>query len=151
MEKSTEHLTELFERRLTQLQQFLHLTLAQREIVDTGETDELTGLLGKKQTLLEAMFELENSLSTYADDDPEERVWSSHDRRKHCQDVASECGRIFRDLKVLEQQAIDQLSSERDIARSNIRNHGTHQTIRTAYAAHESPGDAGAGLDISSG
>jgi hypothetical protein len=104
----------LIDSRLAVLVQLL--ALARRQAVVIGENDltTLLTLLAGKQQLVSELQVLDRQLAPYQKQAPQSRQWSSPEERTRCQHQAARCEAVLREVLLLEKQAAEQMTRERD-------------------------------------
>jgi hypothetical protein len=71
----------------------------------------------------------------FRDDDPDQRVWASPDRRAACQAQANRCNLLLRESLALEQDAETAMSRRRESVAATLAEVQSGATARSAYAS----------------
>lgn len=111
--------------------------LAEAQAVAAGQTeiDATLGLLGRKQALLDELAVVQQKLQPYMADDPDQRRWSTPERRRQCQQLAQQGQRLLQATMQLEQQALEQMTSRRNAVAAQLQDGRDSILAHTAYMA----------------
>lgn len=147
----TEVLYALFEAKAMLLRELRELTLQQGDSVSKQDMPELLNLLARKQSLMDRLMSIQEKMSAFANDAPDDRVWRGPERRTACRAFQAECERLVRELLVLENRSIDQMSQQRDIVASQLQQVTDAMRLSRAYGFDAPQGgenDLGASLSL---
>lgn len=131
----TETLLACLQERCELLEALKVLADAQALAASQTEIDTTLGLLGRKQSLLDELAAVQQRLQPYMGDDPEQRLWSSPDRRRHGQQLAEQGQRLLQATMHLEQQALEQMTSRRNAVAAQLQDGRDSILAHTAYMA----------------
>ena len=131
----TERLLHCMESRLALLRSMQALGRAQAEAAVGNDINVTLGVLARKQALLEDLAEINERLVPYFEDDPEERVWSSPDRRDLCREIASECQRLLQIAIQVDRTTVEEISNRRDAIAAQLQDGSDSILAHTAYTA----------------
>jgi hypothetical protein len=144
----TETLVDCMQERLELLEALRALADAQAAASEHPEIDTTLSLLARKQALLQELANIQEKLSPYMRDDPNQRLWSSSDRRQHCQQLADQGQHLLQATLQLEQHSLEKMTSRRDAVAAQLRDGQDSILAHTAYRADQLLGESI--LDISS-
>ncbi len=138
----TEALLAFLQERCELLEALKTLADAQAAAAGLTEIDTTLGLLGRKQSLLEELADVQEKLQPYMADDPEQRMWSSPERRRQCQQIAEQGQQLLKATMQLEHQALEQMTSRRDAVAAQLQDGSDSILAHTAYMADSLLGDS---------
>ena len=130
----TERLFALMETKLRLLEHLHVLAQEQSEIAARRDMQEWMSLLARKQSVVERLLKLQAEFAPFADQDPETRPWNSHQRRRECQDLQARCEQRVQELLVLENRAIEDLASQRELLGSHLQQTADALRLTRAYS-----------------
>lgn len=145
----TEKLFSLMEAKRTLLADLRTLAVEQGEAIDKQDISELLNLLGRKQGLMDRLLSLQQHLVPYQGDDPEQRVWSSPERRQACRDTKRTCDQWIQEILVMEQRAATNMTAQRDALAGQLLQVSDSMRLSRAYGFEgETPHDEQGGLSL---
>ena len=133
--ETTEILLACLQERCELLEALKILAEAQAIAAGQTEVDATLGLLGRKQALLDELAAVQQKLQPYIVDDPEQRSWSTPQRRRQCQQLAERGQRLLQATMQLEQQALAQMISRRNAVAAQLQDGRDSILAHTAYMA----------------
>jgi len=145
----TETLIRIVQQRLESLEQLAELVARQEELIEQQQVSGLMTVLAAKQRVLGRLTDLEMQLDPFREEDPDQRVWSSVERRQQCAAALERGQRLIRELLERERTSEQQLSAQRDAIGRRIDGAHAAQAARNAY--QPGSGSARGSLDLSSG
>jgi hypothetical protein len=107
----------------------------QFELIEAGDLGALLKVLSSKQRLLGELQSLERALDPFRDQRPEERQWSSLERREACSRDAAEGNRLLKEIFQIEQRSSALLHERRDAAAAGLARLHSAQEACGAYLA----------------
>jgi hypothetical protein len=135
MTLETEQLAEIMRARCQRLADLVYLCRRQLELIDSGDMSLLLKVLSAKQRLLSELQTLERGLDPFRQQQPEDRQWSSPERRDACAADRDESNRSLAQVFQLEQRSSARLAERRDAAAAGMaRLHSAHEACG-AYLA----------------
>lgn len=132
--QATERLFSLFETKLHLLRELQALALEQSSLVAQHDMTALMTVLSRKQSIMESINQIQEQLAKYRDDDPEQRTWSSQERRKECQAIVHECDALVQALIVQENRSIDDMAAHKDGIHSQLQQNAAASQVQKAYS-----------------
>lgn len=136
IESRTEQLFSLMEAKLGLLSELRNLAIQQSDAVEKQDVAELLQLLGRKQGLMERLQAIQDQLRPFADEDPEQRRWSSPERRAACQATQRRCDQSIEEILVMEHRAIETMTSQRDAISGQLVQATDAMRLSRAYGFH---------------
>ena len=134
---STESLTQLIDSKLHLLTEMHSMSLAQTDLVAQHDMSSLMSLLSRKQELLGALAEVQTAIGRFHHQDPEQRTWSSPERRKECQSKVARCDQLLQQLIVMEDRSLNSMNLQRDSVLAQLQQNIDASTIQNAYHASD--------------
>ena len=144
---STEHLLECMRQRRNLLLAIRKLTEAQQASTGGSDASVTLGILARKESLIDELLILHQQLQPFHVDVPEQRVWSSPQRRVECQQLSDEGKALLTEILLIEQATIEQLSVKRDAVAAQLQNGTDSILASSAYTAGDLLGESS--LDLS--
>jgi len=129
---NTRQLAALVDAKLQVLKVLVRLSRRQVELIDTGDMTMLIKLLAAKQTVMGQLQALEQELSPFRGEDPEQRQWASAGQRAACQAQAEAASGLLAEAFALEQQAETAMLRRRDAAAAALVSVQTAADARAA-------------------
>jgi hypothetical protein len=133
--QSTKQLAGLVERKRSVLLQLRDVGRRQLETIAAHDMTALIKLLATKQSLIATLQSLEDDLSPYIREAPDQRMWQSAAERERCSAQASECNMILQEILGLEQQGMDQMTTHRNQIAQRLEQAHAAADVRAAYQA----------------
>ncbi|QDU88240.1 FlgN protein [Pirellulimonas nuda] len=140
MTASTDELATLIHRKLQVLRQLHAVGLRQADLVDSGDTANLLRLLSAKQQLVDALGQIERAMAPFRDQAPEDRTWSSPQKRALAASESQECARLLAEIVAMEEQQEARMRSRRDDVGQQLRQAHCAAGAAGAYRAHHTAG-----------
>lgn len=148
--EETDQLVQLIDQKHEVLSQ-LH-TLSQYQLRLAGHDQHINDLmrvLSAKQTLIERLTRIDRQMDPFRQQDPENRAWRSASERQRCSQTARQCEVLLTELKQLEQQSAEVVSSHRDeIARMLRDTHTSSDSVNAYNNYHETENGSSRGFDF---
>ena len=110
----TAELAALIDSRLAVLVQLLALARRQAAVIGENDLTTLLTLLAGKQRLVSELQALDSQLAPHQQQPPQSRQWTSPAERTRCQQQAARCEAVLREILVIEKQAEEQMTQQRD-------------------------------------
>jgi hypothetical protein len=132
---TTAALIDLIQRKHRVLAQLRDVGRRQMELVNGRDTASLIKLLATKQSLIVALQGVEQELTPYTREDPEQRIWPSPETRAQCSAHASECNAMLREIVELEKQGMELLTVHRNEIAAQLQQMHAAAEVRSAYQA----------------
>lgn len=145
---ATKQLAELIHKKHEVLKRLYELSERQQKMVQSGDIVPLMRVLSVKQTLLQALQQLDRQLDPFRDEDPEERLWPSDEAREQTRQVAASCESLRQRIMAMEKESEALLTQRRAATAEQLKQLNTARQAATAYA--QSPPDGLHQLDLSS-
>ena len=133
----TDNLADLINKRHRCLTQLRDLGRKQAELIATGEMGPLLRLISVKNQLITALQTVEQELSPYHIQDPEQRVWPSAEARAQCASQADACRELLAEVMDLERQNEMNMVQRRDHVAQQLQAAQAAGTARGAYQAQQ--------------
>jgi FlgN protein len=133
---STQRLGELVHRKLQILTQLREIGQRQTELVTGGDIATLLALLATKQQLISSLQAVEQELSPYYAEDPEQRIWTSPHLRAACAQRVMECNALLEEIVRLEKFGAEQITARRNEVAEQLEHVHSAAQVRNAYEAH---------------
>jgi hypothetical protein len=130
---NTDRLAFLADRKLQLLTHLRELTIAQQSLVSEQRVEELLTLLSRKNETLEDVKTLQQEISLFQDQDPEDRVWRSEELRGRCRENFHRCELLIAELLAIEDTSINELTQRRDLVAQQLQQFTTADAIHDAY------------------
>jgi hypothetical protein len=134
--QSTERLAELVRNKHQVLVQLRDAGRQQADLVRRGDIASLLALLGGKQQLIGALQALEQELTPYYRQDPEQRVWPSPQARGECAQLANACNELLEEIVRLEKLGAEKMTLRRNEVAEQLQQVHAAAHVRTAYETH---------------
>ncbi|HBE69917.1 MAG TPA: hypothetical protein DDW52_17360 [Planctomycetaceae bacterium] len=142
----TDFLYSCMQRRLELAESLLELQRRQPSSATEENSDALIGVLSRKQSLLNSLARLQQTLTPYLEDDPESRVWSEPGQRAQCQELSAASQQILEEVLQADSQLLDAATARREAIAAELRDSRSAITTKNAYQGEG--GTAGSRLDI---
>ena len=126
----------LFETKLHLLRELQSLALDQATLVSQHDMAALMSLLSRKQSVMESLQGVQEQLSQYRHDDPEERIWSSPQRRADCQAIVKLCEGLVQNLIVQENLSIGEMAIQRENLNAQMQQNAAASIVQRAYSSN---------------
>src|SRR5687767_8622367 len=110
----TAEFSSLIDARLAVLVQLLALSHRQASVIGENDLTTLLTVLAGKQQLVTELQALDRQLTPYQRQLPESRQWESPAARTRCQQQAARCEAVLREVLLIEKQAEEQMTQQRD-------------------------------------
>lgn len=146
----TARLSDLVGRKHACLLQLRDLGRRQQELIETGDTSSLLGLLAVKQRSIGELHDLERRLDPYRGDDPTQRVWSGEVERLRCASLVEQSARLLAEVLDVEKRCEEALRRRRDETAEQLAVVQAAGAARGAYAEAATVHGATSTLDLSS-
>ena len=133
----TDILMQLVRARYTCLVQLRDLGRRQTELIGEDNVTGLLDVLSVKQKPLSDIQRIEKALNPYREQDPEQRLWQSHDDREACARLVQQCELLLKEIVVQEKRCEETMVQKRDataIRLQQLRSAGQAQGAYTAPA-----------------
>lgn len=137
IELSTESLFELIESKLHLLTEMQAMSLTQTDLVSQHDMTALMTLLSRKQELMGALGNVQSQIAQFQGQDPEQRKWSSPERRKTCQEMVARCDQVLQELIVMEDRSLGNMNLQRDTVAAQLQQNIDASTIQNAYQSSD--------------
>lgn len=134
-EAYTDKLFESMQLRLELAQSLVALSKAQHAAVTQADPNVSISILGRKQTVLDSLLTLQDSLGPYFSDEPEARVWSSSERRQTCREMADSSSKLLAQAMQLEEKTICLVEEKRNAVAAQLQSGSDSVLASTAYQA----------------
>lgn len=132
---TTEILLECLRQRREVLLALRNLTDAQRNPARGGDASITLGILGRKEGLLDELSRIHEQLRPFREEDPDQRVWASPDRRRECQRIADEGQQLLQEILRTEETTLYEVTTQRDAIAAQLRNGTDSILANNAYTA----------------
>jgi hypothetical protein len=136
-ELSTESLFVLIESKLHLLKEMQAMSLVQTDLVAQHDMTALMSLLSRKQELMGALGGVQSRLAGFQQQDPEQRLWATPDRRKACQDMVTRCDQLLQELIVMEDRSLGSMNLQRESVAAQLQQNVDACAIQNAYNSHD--------------
>jgi hypothetical protein len=146
MNTSTEQLATLIRRKAELLGLLKQFTERQMTVIAQEDTGLLLRLLAGKQTLVDQLQAVERDLAPFRDQDPEQRFWRRPEDRLECQQLATRCEALIREILDLDRRGEGELIRRRDAAAELLA--GLHDSAHAQRAYLQVPESIGGGFDL---
>jgi flagellar biosynthesis/type III secretory pathway chaperone len=122
---------------ITAKQQVLEILvqLGRKQIgfITSGDTNSLLKLLAGKQSVISHLQKIEQAMTPFRDEDPNQRVWESPAHRTACQVRAEQCNALLGEAMQLEQTAEKAMIQRRDASEAALTSVQMGADARAAY------------------
>ena len=132
-EAYTERLISCMQSRLDLAQSLLALSQAQLSSVSQEDPNVVISILGRKQTVLDSLTALQDTLRPYFGDDPELRIWASPQRRDACRELAASSSKLLAQAMQLEEKTIGLVEEKRNAVAAQLQSGSDSVLASTAY------------------
>jgi flagellar biosynthesis/type III secretory pathway chaperone len=133
--QSTEQLADLIRRKHHLLMELREVGRRQAAIVSGGDIASLLNLLAAKQELIAALQTVEQTLTPYYAQDPEQRVWKSPRDRADCAQRVVECNALLEEIVRLEKAGAERMTARRNEVAEQLQQVHSAAQVRGAYEA----------------
>ncbi|MEM8944631.1 MAG: flagellar export chaperone FlgN [Planctomycetota bacterium] len=134
---TTETLADLIDKRYRCLTQLRDLGKKQRELIRVGDMGALLRLISTKNQLIAALQSIEQGLSPFHDQDPDQRNWHSPDAKTRCKQLATDCQALLNEVMEMERQNEQRMVARRDEVAAQLQAAQAANTARSAYQSHQ--------------
>jgi hypothetical protein len=131
----TKKLQELGSLKLHLLRSARELSIQQFEVMQSDDVSTLLTVLSRKSELLDTLRTLQKDLDPYREQQPEDRHWDSEEERLACRKTFEEIDRLLEELTQMDNQALEQMTKQRDAMASQIAQFATAEAVHNAYAS----------------
>jgi hypothetical protein len=145
----TEILSELIGAKREILGQLRDLGVRQREVIDSGDTDHLFRVLAAKQRLLADLQQVEQRLTPYREQDPDQRAWRSQQDRDHCAAKSEQCAHLLAEVIRQERESERAMVRRRDDTAMQLR--AVHSAMHLQQSYESCQAATSGGLDLTCG
>jgi len=135
----TDLLAELIQRKHACLTQLCLMGRKQYDTVVDGSMTDLLEILAAKQRVLADLQRVQRALAPFQGQDPEQRQWSSPERRQACAVQLGQCEALLRDIVEQEKRSEQELEARRDRAAVQLQEVHTASQARGAYTGRPQP------------
>ena len=135
---STSKLASLIGKRHACLEQLLKLGVKQSELIASGEIGTLLRLLSVKSQLFVSLQSIEQQLSPFHEQKPENRQWDSDQQHQECSRQAGECRELLDQVMRLESENEMKMIQRRDQVSRQLQTAQSSASARKAYHAQDS-------------
>jgi hypothetical protein len=139
----------LIDARLAVLVQLLALARRQAAVIGENDLTMLLTVLAGKQQLVTELQALDRQLAPYQRQQPQSRQWPSAAERTRCQQQAARCEAVLREILLIEKQAEDQMTQQRDAVAQRLATFAQSAQAARAYIPSAPPPQTGM-LDLTS-
>ena len=151
-ERDGDRLATLVDAQLEVLLQLQQMGQQQQEMIVQGRVSELLSLLAQKQQLLQRLTEVQQALRPARQQPPEDRRWSSQQRREDCRRVSAQCDTLLAEILQAEAASEASLSDSRDALAVRLQQSaGALHAARTYHGSQNDAARPASRLDLSSG
>ncbi|WP_148071872.1 flagellar export chaperone FlgN [Bythopirellula goksoeyrii] len=133
---STVKLAELVSKRHACLMQLCKLGVKQSEFIVSGEISSMLRLLSVKNQLIVALQSIEQQLSPFHEQDPEQRSWGSAEAHQKCAEQAADCKQLLDRVMHLESENELKMTHRRDQIAQQLQAAQSSASARRAYQVH---------------
>jgi len=131
----TKKLQELGNLKLHLLRSARELSIQQIEVMQSDDVATLLTVLSRKSEILDTLKTLQKELDPYRNQEPEDRIWDSAEEQASCRKIFEEIDRLLEELSQMDNQALDQMTHQRDAMASQIAQFATAEAVQNAYAS----------------
>lgn len=136
---NTETLASLIAQKLQLLQLLARLSHAQVDLIDSGDMTRLLPVLGAKQQLLGQLQQLEQALTPFRDEDPDQRIWASPEAREKCRIDAQRSEQLLAEIMNLERKGEAEMIRRRDETARRLEEMDNASRVHSAYFEPAAP------------
>lgn len=133
-QNTSEKLLPMLHRLKRDVERLGELADAQRELIETGRTEELLTLLGERQRLIDGFFAVQSTLEKTAAGSGGESV-TGDDVRREAQEMLGQIAAGLARIEALDASAQAALEAARNAAHQELTGLGAARQARTAYLA----------------
>lgn len=133
----TELLLECMQTRLDLLRSIKHLGSPQADALGTTDINVTLGILARKQGLLDELAAVNERLQPYFNDEPDQRVWQSEQRREECRRIADDGNKLLHETINADQAALEEVNNRRQIVAAQLQEGKDSIIAHSAYTAGE--------------
>lgn len=134
---TTEKLADLISKRHRCLLQLRDLGQKQAQLIAQGDMGHLLRLLGAKNQLIVAVQTIEQELTPFHAQNPEDRAWPTEQARAQSAQQAAQCQQLLKEVMQLEEQNEKEMTTRRDHVASQLQAAQAASTARGAYQAQQ--------------
>jgi hypothetical protein len=131
--KETSELFDLVTRRFQLAQSLKSLSLTQLETVDQSDGAALLGIIARREGIVDQLSAIQQALLPFANDDPEQRTWTSPEQRALCQQQATETDQLLRDIMQMDNRTLQLMCERRDALASELSSAVDSVLTESAY------------------
>lgn len=130
-QNTSEKLLPMLHRLKRDVERLGELADAQRELIETGRTEELLALLGERQRLVDGFFAVQSTLEKAAGGEGE--GVTGNDARREAQEMLGHIAAGLARIEALDAGAQAALEAARNAAHQELTGLGAARQARTAY------------------
>ncbi len=134
---ATDNLAELIRKKHQLLVQLRAVGCKQEALVEGGNSQQLLQLLAAKQHLINGLQLVERYLRPFHAEDPDSRVWRSHEDRQRCATLADECRTFLAEVVAMERDQERRIQGHRNALAGQLQQAGKAQQAIEAYRQHQ--------------
>jgi hypothetical protein len=128
-----DQLIELLERQLSLAQRLIELATGQAALISCGRTDELLGLLGQRQRLVDAFVATQEDLGRFTVDLDERISQANPGTRRRIRELLGAIGDALVDVMARDNADQQALQTNCDATRQELTGIGAARAARSAY------------------
>jgi len=129
----SEHLYQLIEQKLKLLEQLKACSGNQMQYVDAENLEALLEILAAKQRMLLEIEGIDQQITGYHVDNPDDRVWPSQEMRSRCREMVSQCDWLVREALANDQLAEQQLMYKKNAVKQQLLQVSDKIRVQGAY------------------
>lgn len=131
---TTDQLWHCMQSKLELIERLYQLTCQQMEYLETTEVERLLSVLGQKQSVFDQLQELRVELEPILAVDPDQRPWSSEDRRMECRQLVGRCGLRMQEILTMEEASLGRLNERKLLIGDQLNSLTNLGQIENAYS-----------------
>ncbi|MCH2115166.1 MAG: hypothetical protein MK171_09700 [Pirellulales bacterium] len=132
-------MTALIAKRLSCLTKLRDLGCKQSDLVTAGAISDLLRLIAAKNQLFVMLQAVEQQLTPYHADEPENRQWESSEQRTHCATQVSASTQLLEEVMQLERDNEKKMVRRRDALAGQFQAAHATSAAHTAYRTQQQP------------
>lgn len=129
----TDLLASLIGQKHEVLEKLRQLSRRQSDLIQGADMTGLMNVLAVKQLLINQLTDLEQRLNPFRDQDPDQRVWRSHEERTRCRQMSERCAAMLQEVMLIEKQCEGELRTRRDDVAHRLDTSHFAAEARAAY------------------
>ncbi len=133
---TTDQLWHCMQSKLELIERLYQLTCQQMEYLETTEVERLLSVLGQKQNVFDQLQELRAELEPMLAVDPDQRSWSSEDRKSQCRQLVGQCGSRMQEILTMEESSLGRLNERKLLIGDQLNSLTNVGQIESAYSQH---------------